>query len=142
MAMPGGRQDPGDISVQAAAERETLEEVNVDLRRDARLLGQLDEVRAVARGREVGLSVAPFVYLLETAVTPQPNEEVQEALWVPLADLASEQYRSTRPYEWQGTRLLLPAWRWQDRVIWGLTYQMLQSLLRIIEQAWTEEPPD
>lgn len=137
MAMPGGRQDPTDADAQYAAERETLEEVGVDLKRHGRLIGRLDDVSAVAKGRATGLIIAPFVYaideeFLHEVAEPTPNYEVEEAVWVPLADLSSTEFRSTRPYEFGGTRLLLPCWNWHGRVIWGLTYNMLDSLLRIV----------
>src|SRR5262245_57207262 len=51
MAFPGGREDPGDPDLLSTAMRETLEELSLDLRSAARLLGSLDELPAVARGK-------------------------------------------------------------------------------------------
>ena len=133
--MPGGRQDPGDPTVQHAAEREAAEEVGLDLGRNGRLLGRLDDVSAVAHGRRLDLTIAPFVYALETEPALRPNGEVDETHWVPLRDLDSEQYRSTRPYQHGSARLLLPAWRWNDRVIWGLTYNMIDALIRLVKRS-------
>ena len=132
MAMPGGRKDPGDTSTKDAALRETMEEVGIDLATNGRYLGPLDEVEAVARGRDIGLTIAPHVFALETTCKPIPNHEVQDALWVPLHDLQSDEYRSTLPYDMGTTRLMLPCWRWHGKVIWGLTYRMLETLLRVI----------
>ena len=132
MAIPGGRRDPTDPSLQHAAERETWEEVGIDLNRSGRLLGRLDDVAAVAGGRRLGLVIAPFVYALEETAALALNGEVQEALWVPLRFLAGPEHRSTYPYDYFGTRLLLPCWTWQGRTIWGLTYGMLDSLIRIV----------
>ena len=123
--------DPTDATVRAAAEREALEEVGVDLAADGRLLGRLDDVGAVAKGVTLGMVIAPFVYAIERPVDVTPNHEVQEALWVPLNDLTGPNHRTTRPYPVTGGRLLLPAWSWNDRMIWGLTYNMLSGLLRI-----------
>ena len=132
MAMPGGRKDPGDPTPRHAAEREALEEVGIDLCRHGRFLGRLDDVVAVARGLRIGLTIAPFVYVLEQSVEPVLKvDEVQEALWVPLRDLHGPTHRGTRSYEIAGTTVLLPCWRWNDRIIWGLTYNMLESLLRL-----------
>lgn len=135
MAMPGGRQDPGDETTQHAAERETMEEVGIDLAGDGRLLGRLDDVSAVARGRRLGMAIAPFVYALERPTDVTLNHEVSEAIWVPLADLDGPAYRSTKRYQMGETKLLLPCWSWNERVIWGLTYNMLSSLLRIVRRA-------
>src|SRR4029450_1300778 len=42
MALPGGRHDPEDVELRSTAERETLEEVGIDLR-GGELLGQLED---------------------------------------------------------------------------------------------------
>ncbi len=137
MAMPGGRQDPQDETTRHTAERETLEEVGIDLTSCGRLLGRLDDVSAVARGRQLDMAIRPFVYAIETEPELALNHEVQETHWVPLADLAGPVYRSTKRYEMGSTELLLPCWNWNERVIWGLTYNMLSSMLRLIERADT-----
>ena len=52
MAFPGGRVDPGDSGPRAAAERETLEEVGVDLS-GAELLGRLGDIDAGVRIKNI-----------------------------------------------------------------------------------------
>ena len=49
MALPGGRIDPDDPNTRAGAERETLEEVGLDLS-GAVVLGQLDDMEGHLRG--------------------------------------------------------------------------------------------
>jgi 8-oxo-dGTP pyrophosphatase MutT (NUDIX family) len=132
MAMPGGRLDPGDATTRHAAERETMEEVGLDLNQYGRWLGRLDDVRAVARGKRLSLAIAPWVYVLEHDVEFNHNHEVQETVWVPVSDLIGPSYRDTMAYDMGGTQLMLPCWRWNERVIWGLTYGMLDSLFRIV----------
>ena len=51
MAFPGGREDPCDADLFGTAVRETLEEVALDLTTNAALLGTLDDLPAVARGK-------------------------------------------------------------------------------------------
>ena len=132
MAMPGGKMDPCDANTRQAAERETLEEVGLEINTHGRHLGRLDDVTAVARGQQLGLVIAPWVYVLNKEVTLNHNHEVQETIWVPVSDLMSDQFRDTLPYDLGGTQLLLPCWRWKGRVIWGLTYGMLDTLFRVI----------
>ena len=131
MAMPGGRKEDTDETLQRAAERETYEEVGLDLKTFGTLLGRLDDVSAVARGRRLGLTIAPFVYALYSDPQLALNYEVQESHWVPLSDLASPAYRSTKIYEFAGSAIHLPCWNWHGRVVWGLTYNMIEMLLRI-----------
>lgn len=129
MAFPGGRFDSRDAHLLATALRETLEEVGLDLERSARLLGALDPLPAVARGRRVGLTIAPFVFELADEALLTPNAEVVEALWAPLSALARGEGRATVEYVFDGQTLELPAWNVEGRVVWGLTYRMLESLL-------------
>jgi len=71
LAFPGGRQDPGDRDSQATAERETLEEVGLDVRR-GEFLGALSQV--LVRGRVPGwrMILSPFVYSLGETKPPLP----------------------------------------------------------------------
>lgn len=131
MAMPGGRKEDTDVSLQHAAERETLEEVGLNLEINGKLLGRLDDVSAVARGRRLGLTIAPFVYALSEAPELTLNHEVQEAHWVPLSDLIGSEYRSTKRYEFAGSTIHLPCWNWNGRIVWGLTYNMIEMLFRV-----------
>ncbi|MFT3923404.1 MAG: CoA pyrophosphatase [Myxococcales bacterium] len=128
MAFPGGRESPADADLLATAVRETQEELGLDLGQAARLLGRLDALPAVARGRRVGLTIAPFVFELTAEVTLTPNHEVAEWLWAPITPLLSGALATTMPYEFEGQRISLPAHDVQGRLVWGLTYRMLETL--------------
>jgi 8-oxo-dGTP pyrophosphatase MutT (NUDIX family) len=133
MAFPGGRRDAADPDLHATAVRETREEVGIDLGANGTLLGRLPDLDAVARARRTGLVITPFVFALagESALVFDP-EEVAEALWVPLAPLARGEGAGTVAWEIEGTTLDLPCWRVDGRVVWGLTYRMLQTLFSAI----------
>jgi 8-oxo-dGTP pyrophosphatase MutT (NUDIX family) len=128
MAFPGGREAPGDPDLLATAIRETHEELGLDLVRSARLLGRLDTLPAVARGRRVGLTIAPFVFELTEQAPLLANYEVAEWIWAPLVPLFEGTNATTMPYEFEGQRIALPAFDVEGRVIWGLTYRMLETL--------------
>jgi 8-oxo-dGTP pyrophosphatase MutT (NUDIX family) len=131
MAFPGGRRDPGDRDLVETALRETREELGLDLASTARRLGYLDEIEAIARGRRTGLIIRPYVFALEVEdVALHPNHEVAEALWVPLGPLVRGEASTDYRYQRQGLDVVLPAYLWEGRVVWGLTYQMLQVLFR------------
>lgn len=132
MAFPGGRVDPGDPSALAAARRETLEEVGLDLERDAALLGRLDDVRASARGRILPMAIAPFVFHLTGSPETRCNDEVEETIWAPVATLLDPGSASIVPYELGGHRFELPAFTVDGRIIWGLTYQMLMLFFQVM----------
>jgi 8-oxo-dGTP pyrophosphatase MutT (NUDIX family) len=133
MAFPGGRVDPGDASPLHAARRETLEEVGIDLERDAELLGQLDDQRASARGAVLPMAISPFVFHLMRPAALHPNDEVAEALWIPVRHLLDPSSAGTVPYELDGVRFQLPSLNYSRHVIWGLTYQMLMRLFTVLD---------
>jgi 8-oxo-dGTP pyrophosphatase MutT (NUDIX family) len=133
MAFPGGRIEENDATPLDAARRETREEVGIDLAQSAELLGSLDDLQASAGGRVVPLSITPFVFALESQVETVPNEEVEEIHWVPVTKLLDPASGSTVPYVLAGQRYDLPCFRVFDRVIWGLTYQMLMLLFTVLD---------
>jgi 8-oxo-dGTP pyrophosphatase MutT (NUDIX family) len=129
MAFPGGRHDPSDPDLLHTALRETREEVGLDLTKDAELLGRLELLPAIARGRAVGLTIAPYVFALQRDVPLVKNREVEEAIWAPLAPMASGRLATTHRYDLDGQLLELPAYDVEGRIVWGLTYRMLEALL-------------
>ena len=127
VAFPGGRAEPSDADLRATAVRETREEIGVDLLESAEVLGTLDEVRAVARGLPMNLTIAPFVFRLRDPFEPALSMEVRSVHWLPLGDLLGTTRRSTMDYAQQGVSLQLPCLRVDELVIWGLTYRMFMS---------------
>jgi 8-oxo-dGTP pyrophosphatase MutT (NUDIX family) len=135
ISFPGGRSEPGDDGLMATAIRETAEETGLDLRQDAELLGGLDEIRAMARGRLVDLTIAPFVFRLLRPAEPAPNHEVVSLHWLPLERLLAPESRASMDYRHEGATLALPCLRIDELVIWGLTYRMFDNLRELVEGA-------
>ena len=129
MGLPGGRIDPGDPSPFAAAIRETAEEIGLDLNVTARSIGQLSEVRTHLPLGAVPHSVVPFVF----GVVGEPgltlNHEVQETVWVPLSFLADERNRHSFTWVRRGIPVPMPCFKFEGRVIWGLTLRIVEELL-------------
>jgi 8-oxo-dGTP pyrophosphatase MutT (NUDIX family) len=127
MALPGGHVDPTDADLGATAERETLEEVGLDLRQLGDRLGRLSDSPPV---RGVALVVRPFVYLLQTRPGLSLSSEVKQALWVPVAPLVAGQQRTTFSFVRGGQSLKFPAWDIEGHLVWGLTYRVLDELFQ------------
>ena len=132
MAFPGGRHEPSDQDLHETALRETAEEMGVHLKAHGELLGRLDDVPAMARGVKTGTVVSPFVWLLHETPVFVPNEEVDEVHWASLVDLARGDANTTIDYPWQGQILTLPGYRVGPRIVWGLTYKILNDLLALV----------
>ncbi len=124
-AFPGGRAHPGDATARAVAERETREEVGLSLHR-SHLIGPLSEMPVRLGGVDTGMTLSPFVYCLGSERAPlAPNGEVAAAYWVPLSHLWEANNGTYLELERGKTRMLYPAIRYRDYVIWGLTYRVL-----------------
>ncbi len=144
MAFPGGRIDPGDSDPRAAAERETLEEVGVDLAR-AEPLGRLNDAHGHHAAGVASLVISAFVYRIEGEQRLVPNHEVREAFWFPLpallepARFVEHPVRRTPSFAFPGILVGEP----QRHVVWGLTYRFLESFFSVIGQPlpdrWTQQ---
>jgi 8-oxo-dGTP pyrophosphatase MutT (NUDIX family) len=135
MAFPGGRQDPSDLTARDTAERETFEEVGLELD-TAELLGQLDDLEGRHSGRPAGLAISAFVYFV---TDPPPfliqPEEVAAAFWVPFALLTDARAHVDYHFRHELGELHMPGIRVGDpepHVVWGLTYRFLERLLEIL----------
>jgi 8-oxo-dGTP pyrophosphatase MutT (NUDIX family) len=136
MAFPGGRQDPSDGDLLATALRETEEEVGLRLRTESDLIGRLDDLPAVARGRRVGLVIAPFVFAVAGDPVLTPNrDEVEELLWAPLAPMLAGERDTTLLWEFEGRKIEVPGYDVDGRIVWGLTHRMLCALFETLDGA-------
>lgn len=130
VSLPGGMAQASDVDALATAVREAREEVGVDCR-EMKLLGALDELPAIANGGLRPMSISPFVFASSAPVVPAVGAEVASIFWLPL-DLAAGgtlDDRLTSPV--LGVPFRFACWRYEGHVIWGLTYGVLQTVLRL-----------
>lgn len=130
VALPGGRREPGDVSLEQTAVRETWEETSIDIARDGRILGSLTELspRTPTARR---LIVQPFVVAVVPDVSIVESPEVAAAFWVPLSALRTETAWITAEVSAQGHQLSVPAFAHGDYLVWGLTERILRTFLSL-----------
>lgn len=140
MAFPGGHLDPEDADLRAAAERETLEEIGLDLS-SAQYLGALDHQRAQPRGRTIDMLIAPHVFAIDGDPPCTPNHEVKEVVWASLDELASNQRHDTETRPMAGRPTLFNGYRLaRGHFVWGLTYRMLKDFFLTLDPEWPAPP--
>jgi len=133
VALPGGRQQPLDPDIVATALRETREEVGLDLERDARVLGALDDLAAVVHDRPAGLIISPVVCeLTRPGELVLDRREVEAAVWVPLRELRCPDARATYRRALPQLEADFPALRYGELTIWGLTYHILDDFFGLL----------
>jgi len=120
VALPGGRQEPDDLSLERTAVRETWEETAIDIEREGAIVGVLDEVspRTPTVRRVI---VRPYVAAVVPGVTVVESPEVAAAFWVPLSALREAAAWITAEVVAHGRSLSVPAFAHGDYIVWGLT---------------------
>ncbi len=123
IALPGGKQDPGDATLTDAALREAEEEVG--LRRDAvEVLGEMPAHETVTSFR-----VTPILGLIRADFSPVPEAgEVAEVFMVPLAYVLDPANYRIEGRIWRGQRrdyFIVP---YGPYYIWGATARILRGL--------------
>lgn len=132
IALPGGRRDAADTSLEDTAIRETREEVGLDLRSDGAIIGALDELRP----RTIVLPpviVRPFVATTHADARVESVGEVAGVFWAPLDVILSAASGRDREITVRGVTSLRPAIEYQGHVIWGMTERILRQFEEVIQ---------
>ena len=132
MALPGGHRDPADVDLIETARRETLEEVGLDLPREA-FLGRLDDLLPVSRSIP-SILISPFVAWHEHDVPNRASDEVQYHVWAPLRAFHDPTLRSEVRLTERGQERVLPSILFEGDTIWGLTHSIVMNLLEILTE--------
>lgn len=129
IAFPGGRIEAGDAGPQHTAERETREELGLELRSEE-YLGRLDDLAAYSHS----IRVSGFVYHI---IHPDPltlSAEVEMAFWTPVRDLSDATRHTTYRVAGDEERLVpaIDLLGPGQPVLWGLTYRFTAQLLKLM----------
>jgi 8-oxo-dGTP pyrophosphatase MutT (NUDIX family) len=134
MAFPGGRYEQPDGDLRRTAERETCEEVGVDLSH-AEKIGRLDDQEGRRAGASGGIFIAAYVYYLESPPRLELSREVEEAMWVPTSRVVDPQNRVDYEVEYApGVFPGILVGHPERHVVWGLTYRFVSSFLELLER--------
>jgi 8-oxo-dGTP pyrophosphatase MutT (NUDIX family) len=134
IACPGGRMDPTDRDLEHTAVRETWEETGIDLARDGRILGTLDDITPRTPALPP-LVIRPFVGIVRPDVPLVESEEVAEVFWVPLSAIreTARWGRAFVPIRGVGEREV-DVFRHGEYTVWGLTHRALTQFLSMLAE--------
>jgi 8-oxo-dGTP pyrophosphatase MutT (NUDIX family) len=140
VGFPGGKVEPLDTDERSAAERETGEELGLDLSA-ARFLGRLADIA----GAHVPVRVSCFVYGIAEPLPCSPGDEVRSLFWIPLSYLQDPERHGDLPVRFGGDALIRPAIRLLEPgrpVLWGITYRLVMQFLQLITTSGLYPVPD
>ena len=123
VSFPGGRIDPADASPEAAALRETHEEIGLDAH-SIELIGRL---RDYVTG--TGFKITPILGLIQPGYrTTLAPAEVAEAFELPMTTLLNPNAPQRHSADYKGRQRHYWVWPHQTHHIWGATAAILVHL--------------
>ena len=130
IAFPGGKSERGDGSLRQTAERETWEELGVDLTA-ARFLGRLDDVAPAG----LSVTVSCFVYAVGQGQELHLNKsEVASAFWTPFCEICQPSRFVKIKVSVHDRLRSFPAIRLsgdEKPPLWGISYTMFRNLYKV-----------
>lgn len=124
VAFPGGRCEPDDQHLAMTALRESEEEVALPCD-SVEVIGALRPARSKA-----GLLVQPVVGLVHgTPVLTGNPDEIDSVFQVPLRHFLETAPTRDHRINYRGLDLVVPCYRYQEYVIWGLTARVVVDFL-------------
>jgi 8-oxo-dGTP pyrophosphatase MutT (NUDIX family) len=130
LAFPGGKVEEGEKARQAA-ERETLEEIGLDLGIE-RYVGRLSDIV----GANLPVRVSCFAYAaISSEIHPAVSPEVHDVFWVKLSDLRDPERHQMATVGFSDRIFKVPAIILPQPgkpVLWGITYRLVMQFLEII----------
>lgn len=139
MAFPGGHVELDDPSIEAAARRETLEEVGLELSAEM-VIGRLSDI-AGGRLRTFELAVCPIVYYHPNPGPLTHNYEVADTVWVPLSYLGDVVNIEAYYYPRDPEQRAFSCFNYGPYTIWGLTYRILAQFMALFGTELPTELP-
>lgn len=128
IGFPGGRMAAGETDPRQTAERETREELGLDLA-GCEFIGRLDDLY----GATLPILVSAFLYAAPSRPPMTPNHEVAAAFWVPLRELVDPARHRRETLVWRDsvtTQPVIDLLGADAPRLWGITYRLLQGFFR------------
>ena len=132
ISFPGGAIEKNDADPQAAALRETKEEIGIK-KKDIEILGELK-----AKNTTTGFYIYPFVGFIHSLDEIQINKlEVERVIYIPVNWLRNPNNSHTGIYKGQNKspHPVIAFSNYDGEKVWGVTASLVKKLLGIIKNS-------
>ncbi len=131
MAFPGGKVKCSDDTKLATAMRETYEEIGIDLNKNGRFIGILDDINPNTP-RANHYIVTPYISILEEGIILKPSrDEVEVAVWIPVSSLIGSKNCRIRMRVREGKKIEDYVYNYKQYIIWGMTGRIVRNFLSL-----------
>lgn len=128
IAFPGGKRDPDDLTLVAAALREAHEEVGLEPGA-VEIVAELDTIATVASA----FAITPFVGLLAAPPVLAPHPvEVVDAFGIPISELLHPDTYREEMWDLWGEYRSMTFFELPGETVWGATARILTRLLELV----------
>ena len=131
VAFPGGKCDPGDSSAEAAALRETHEELGISPT-DVKIIGRLNDFLTISN-----YQVTPVVGIIPWPYSLQPSpDEVSRVFTVPLTWLSNPENMviSDREIPEFGKASVIYFKEYDNEILWGVSAKITLEFLKVLRR--------
>jgi len=138
IGFPGGRMASDDADPRRTAERETREELAIDLT-CADYLGRLDDLY----GATLPILVSGFVYAVASRPCLCANHEIADSFWLPLDRLLDPTRHRVEHFSYRGRMTSQPVVDLLGPgapLLWGITYRLLGNFFAILKLPFGPPP--
>lgn len=135
VAFPGGKIESVDNSLIETALRESEEEIGLKAHQ-VEIIGQIDAMHS-----RQGVKVQPVVGLVDASLNFLPcSDELDAVFKVPVSLFYDKSAMITHTFEMNESIVEMPAFKFQEFTIWGLTAAMIVKILNQVNEEQIEQP--
>jgi len=135
VAFPGGKIDPRDKNLIETALRECEEEIGLKAH-EVEIIGQIESMHS-----RQGVKVQPIIGLVDAALEFAPcSTELDAVFKVPVSVFYDDSAKIMHSFEMNGSIVEMPAFKFQEFTIWGLTAAMIVKILNQVNEEQIVQP--
>lgn len=131
ISFPGGKQEPNDINLWQTSNRETMEEIGVDLK-NIHFIKELTKTYIPPSN----FWVHPFIGYVKTTPKFTTNYEVASMIELKLSDLQNDKFVTNKRIDTSYMKQIdCPCFKFENHIVWGATAMMLNEVKELLKEA-------